>query len=162
MHTNYMEKKKNIRYSNSIRSFSGLRHELGYVLGRIYNSKNNFGFTLVELLIVITIISVLAGGVLIALDPAKRIKQARDSVRKSDLHQIQAALEQYRADKGSYPTAGFPPACGNQFTDGTVVYIKSFPCPPGGGVYSYSSTGTTYTLTATLEEPPGPYEVYNP
>ncbi len=53
----------------------------------------------------VALIGVLAGGLITILDPAGQLKGSRDSKRKADLKQIQAALELYRADKGSYPDA---------------------------------------------------------
>lgn len=61
------------------------------------------GFTLIELLIVIGIISILLGLVSVSLNGSQA--RARDVVRKSDLHQIQKALELYQQDS---PTASFP------------------------------------------------------
>ena len=72
--------------------------------------KNIKGFTLVELLIVIAII-----GVLSALLMANFIgvrQRARDAQRKSDLRQMQSALELYRSDLGLYPTTQNGPARG--------------------------------------------------
>jgi prepilin-type N-terminal cleavage/methylation domain-containing protein len=58
-------------------------------------------FTLIELLIVITIIGILAVALVprITGGPAK----ARDATRKADLQQIATALEFYADDTGSYP-----------------------------------------------------------
>lgn len=65
---------------------------------------NSSGFTLVELLVVIAIIVVLFSVVLIAVDPARRLGQARDAVRKSDVRTIVSAVIQYAVDNnGSYP-----------------------------------------------------------
>ena len=43
------------------------------------------GFTLIELLIVIAILGILAAAVLVAANPGKRTKQARDAARKNDI-----------------------------------------------------------------------------
>lgn len=64
-------------------------------------SKN--GFTLVELLITISIITILSAIGLVAYSSV--VKQGRDSKRQSDLRSIQSALEQYHNDQGFYPTA---------------------------------------------------------
>jgi general secretion pathway protein G len=59
------------------------------------------GFTLIELMIVLTIIGVLMGLALVSYEGAR--KSARDAKRKSDLEQIRSALEMYRSDRGKYP-----------------------------------------------------------
>ena len=120
---------------------------------KIQNSKLIKGFTLIELLIVIAIIGVLAA-LLMANFVGVR-QRGRDAQRKSDLRQIQSALELYRADESSYPAA--LPACGTALT-GSVssnVYVQKLPCDPITGVtYSYTPSGTppmSYELIACLE-----------
>jgi len=62
------------------------------------------GFTLIELLVVIVIISVLAVTVLVALNPPKRIRDAKDDRRLSDMDSIRTAVHEYFVDtKGSLP-----------------------------------------------------------
>lgn len=56
------------------------------------------GFTLIELLIVIAILAVLATSVILVLNPAELIKQARDSTRLSDLAALNSAIALYLAD----------------------------------------------------------------
>lgn len=56
------------------------------------------GFTLIELLIVIGIIAVLSVVVVLTLNPAELLRQARDSTRISDLGTIKSALALYLAD----------------------------------------------------------------
>jgi prepilin-type N-terminal cleavage/methylation domain-containing protein len=62
------------------------------------------GFTLVELLVVIAVISVLAAIVLASLSNARA--KSRDAIRLSDVRQIQTALELYKLDHGQYPLSG--------------------------------------------------------
>ena len=63
------------------------------------------GFTLIEILIVIGIIAILATIVIIAINPARQFKQARDTQRVSNVNAILNAIGQYTADnKGALPT----------------------------------------------------------
>lgn len=71
------------------------------MLQKLKNRKAQSGFTLIELLIVIVIIAILAAIAITAFANAQA--QARDSQRKSDIEQIQQALELYYADNGHYP-----------------------------------------------------------
>jgi len=68
-------------------------------------AKNTFkkGFTLLEILLVVGIISILAGIVIVAINPSKQIAMARNTERKSDLKQINSALQQYYIDNREYP-----------------------------------------------------------
>lgn len=59
-------------------------------------------FTLIELLIVITIIGILAVALLPSVLGAPA--RARDAARKADMNNIVAALESYNSDKNTYPT----------------------------------------------------------
>ena len=70
--------------------------------------KNKKGFTLIELLIVIGIIAILAGIVLVAVNPAQQFGKANDSERKSEIGTILSAIYQYQTS----PTArGALPEC---------------------------------------------------
>ncbi|MGY8771005.1 MAG: type II secretion system protein [Pirellulales bacterium] len=59
------------------------------------------GFTLVELLVVITIIGILAGLALVAIAPA--ITRARETAMAFELGQIDQAIRDYKNDMGSFP-----------------------------------------------------------
>ena len=66
------------------------------------------GFTLVELLVVIAIITIVSFVVIVTLNPAELLKQARDATRVSDVATIQSAvlLAQLNANGGSLGTPG--------------------------------------------------------
>lgn len=55
--------------------------------------RNLKGFTLIELLVVMAIIGILAGIVVVSVNPARA--RARDTKRKADLKTLQNALESY-------------------------------------------------------------------
>ncbi len=61
------------------------------------------GFTLIELLIVIAILGILAAAVMVAINPGKRTKQARDAARKQDVNAMANALIAYLVIVGRYP-----------------------------------------------------------
>ena len=62
------------------------------------------GFTLVELLVVISIIGILSSLAMVSLNNA-RVK-ARDALRKGDMAQIRTALNLYYDDNIRYPVCG--------------------------------------------------------
>ena len=106
------------------------------------------GFTLIELLVVVSIISILAS-LLIANFVGIR-QRGRDAQRKSDLRQVQTALELYRADNGTYPVS--LSACGSPFTYNSTTYMQKLPCDPLQETdYTFSSDGIIYTIYACLE-----------
>src|ERR1035437_10377472 len=63
--------------------------------------KSGAGFTLVELMVVISIIAILSMIGLTIYTSAQ--KSARDGKRRADLLTIQTALEQYRVEHGQCP-----------------------------------------------------------
>jgi prepilin-type N-terminal cleavage/methylation domain-containing protein len=66
-------------------------------------SSSEKGFTLIELLIVIAVLGVLAGGILIAIDPIEQLARGRDSGRKSSVTQLGRAIQAYYASRGQFP-----------------------------------------------------------
>ena len=65
------------------------------------SSPRQSGFTLLELMIVISIIIILA--IIVLPQYQKTVLQARESVLKDDLAQMRKLLDQYAADKGQLP-----------------------------------------------------------
>jgi len=116
------------------------------------------GFTLIELLIVIAIIGVLS--TLLMANFIGVRQRARDAQRKSDIRQLQSALEIYRSDNGGYPLTASV-ACPNSLTatvnGSAVTYMTKVPCDPTNTspfVYKYTVSGvgnTGYTISSCLE-----------
>ncbi|OGL25664.1 hypothetical protein A3E49_01260 [Candidatus Saccharibacteria bacterium RIFCSPHIGHO2_12_FULL_49_19] len=66
--------------------------------------RNNRGFTIVELLIVIVVIGILAALVIVTYTGIQQ--RARDTERKTDINAIHGQVEAYYAQNGSYPGLG--------------------------------------------------------
>ena len=78
--------------------------------------KKQKGFTLVELLIVIAVIAILAAVAFVAIDPATRFKEARNSERWSNVSSILEAMQQYIVDNtGNLPAAISAPSSGYNY-----------------------------------------------
>jgi len=126
------------------------------------------GFTLIELLIVIAIIGVLASLLMANFIGVRQ--RARDAQRKADLRQIQASLELYRADIGTYPyselTTILPSGiCLDENLEdencNNTVYMQEIPKDPMGEGQSYNSgdycyddlgtSGSRYYILTCLE-----------
>ncbi len=108
------------------------------------------GFTLIEILVVATIIGLLAA--VAAISYTQLIKQSRDAKRKTELEQVRTALEIYRSNVGSYPNGSIWATTLNVLIT-PIVYLQSLPRDPKPQTYSYyySGTDTDYTLGAFLE-----------
>jgi|GEM_PF-4823640 len=67
-------------------------------------AKKLEGFTLIELVIVIGIISILVAALISVLNPAMYQKKARDAVRKNHILEIAKAASAYYSENGSWPS----------------------------------------------------------
>jgi len=123
------------------------------------------GFTLIELLVVIAIIGLLSTLSVVSLNSARG--KARDAARKSDMNAISTALELYNVEMGNYPPvaatcaanvlalgeAGDNFICsGYSISTNDETILQAIPEPPEAGDYIGISDGSSYCISATLED----------
>lgn len=148
-----MEEKKVSKRHNSVGTFFKLRGHNNYFSGR------SLGFTLVELLTVIGILGILLVAVLTILNPVAQIEKANDSRRKSDLAEIQKALETYNQDNnGKYPSSSADykivynsntVSWGSKLLAPYMTTLPKDPVPTRN--YVYYSNGQSYWIYASLQ-----------
>ena len=107
--------------------------------------KLRSGFTLIELMVVITVIAVLSTIALFGIGKAQA--SARDVKRASTLNGIQTALERYYADNQQYPATGFQTMIGALITGG---YLSVVPTDPSGNCTTVcAQSGGSWTPCST-------------
>jgi type II secretion system protein G len=129
------------------------------------------GFTLIEILIVISILGIIST---VALGNFRNSQlKGRDLRRKEDLRHLKAAVELYYNDYGRYPSAdgggrilGCPTSSSapcewgvGTFTDGKTLYEQKVPADPSRTLtyfYKTSSDASRYQIFARLENTKDP------
>jgi prepilin-type N-terminal cleavage/methylation domain-containing protein len=124
----------------------------------ILKRKSDKGFTLLEVLLVVAIIAILAGIVILAINPTKQLADARNSQRRVDVNTILNAVYQYAVDTNNIPATITTTATEVCKTGGTCTglidlsvltasekYVVSMPIAP----QCASANGTCYTIIKT-------------
>ena len=107
----------------------------------------NLGFTLVELLVVISIIAVLTA--VLTTNFMGMRERARDAQKIQDLNSLKDGLRMYYNDKQSYPSDGGNACSGCLNTDEIKVYIPSIASI--GYTYDQINNGDGFLLWSGLE-----------
>jgi prepilin-type N-terminal cleavage/methylation domain-containing protein len=111
------------------------------ILRKIVQKFNHMlhAFTLVEILIVVSILGILA---LLSTNIGRvYVLRARDVLRKDDLDRSKIAIEDYYDSFGYFPAE--LPQCPLPFIVGTMMLLNRMPCDPKtGDSYRYVTDGT--------------------
>ncbi len=96
------------------------------------NSRRDHGFTLIEILIVISIIALLSSMILVAINKARG--SANEAIAKTEVGSLAQALEQYTTEEAEYPGMAKKIAADvNQFPDlYNALFGERRPNGPGG------------------------------
>lgn len=110
-------------------------------------NKLRKGFTLVELLVVMGVLAVLAGALVVLLDPAERVKLATDTKAIADATQVTGAMQSYTAQNGGnyYNSTSWASLTNQLVSDG---FLSVAPTPQTNYSFGYYSTGTTVAKVA--------------
>jgi len=112
------------------------------------------GFTLVELLVVISVLMILAGVTISVLNPKKQRQRAEDGVRMSNLGKLALGIESYANANSKYPTvADMIPLADNKPTGvEAAVFISKIPNnePTSPLTYSYEVTADQLTFGVSV------------
>ena len=104
--------------------------------------RNQKGFTLIELLVTIAVIGIMMGAVIVAINPAKRLADARDADGKGRVAGVASAMEAcFTKELGSYADCDTM----SDLTGGG--YLKQDP----GGVTFYGCAASKCCLYYNLE-----------
>lgn len=109
------------------------------------------GFTLVELLLVVSVVGILAGVTTTVLNPTRQKEKAKDAIIKANIEKLVLAINTYHSLEGKYPSRA-------AFTGSTSLfrstYVSTFPTDT---TYTYISNASGTTL-----EDANQYEVFAP
>ncbi len=155
-----------------------MKNNESYIYKSFFRSRSeqNKGFTLIELMVVIAVIAVLAGALMLAINPNSIVQKGRDAKRIQDIDTLAKAINLALANS-EITLAAYGTSCstctsatGSLVVDGTgyvkftiptgktglSVFLATLPSDPtntGNYVYRFGSTTTGFELNCAFEHP---------
>lgn len=135
--------------------------------------RSQKGFTLIEILLVVAAIAILAGIVIVAINPGKQLGDTRNAQRQSDVNAILSAVSQYALDNNGVLPASIlassteiclqGAASCTSLVDLSILtvnskYVTAIPSDPqkvtanGSGYFISKDANNRITVTAPLAE----------
>jgi prepilin-type N-terminal cleavage/methylation domain-containing protein len=119
------------------------------------------GFTLVELLVVISLVGILAGVTISIINPVKQRKVAEDGVKQSNLQKFALGIEAYGNANSKYPigpldTTGGPGNTPDNVPDEVELtnFVVKIPNgePTSTAIYNYYISADSFAITVTKSD----------
>lgn len=111
--------------------------------------RSQKGFTLIEILLVVAAIAILAGIVIVAINPGKQLGDTRNAQRRSDVTTILNASYQYAIDNNGV----LPPGITATPTEICAAGVASTTCSGAGLVSLEALTLNSKYITSIPTEP---------
>lgn len=111
------------------------------------DSNSSSGFTLIELLIVIAILGILAAGLLLAIDPAEKLRQGADTRVINDVSQTANKIEAWTIQTGQ---GGIPGVYPNTAANAWAA-VGQPTSPNANYVYTYVPNVAANTFTLRVD-----------
>lgn len=125
-------------------------------------------FTILELLIVISILAILTSAVILTINPKKQLSRTRDTRRLADVGTLVTAIQWYNNEHGTFPDSVDTTRVSNQLVTGGSLYKSAGgwinsdlskylpkmvvdPINTGENVYRYRHNNVGYEVDTALE-----------
>jgi len=117
----------------------------GFTQRHFSSRKNNAGFTLLEILLVVAAIAILAGIIILAINPNKQLGDTRNSQRRLAIDSIVNAVYQYSLDhNGTLPGASgsYPIPQGTDASSAREICLTDPSNSNGSSILSCNNSGS--------------------
>ncbi len=121
------------------------------------NTPKHSGFTIIEVLIVVVLLSILSGLVIMIIDPAAQRDKAQSATNQATAEKLVQGLQAYYAAEGNYPDPE-PDPFSEPMDPVAKVYLNSW---PEGFIYYATAPLNNFSVSGPMtDDPEGPRVKY--